>query len=272
MEKRICVWIGTLLAALVLCCGLCSAAEDTLVTERQIFEYLTGELELPTAAACGVLANIEQESGFNAGALGDNGTSYGLCQWHDSRYLTLRSYCLGSGLDHRTVSGQLEYLAYELENNYPALLAALRSLANTQQSAYLAGYIWCVEFERPADQESKAVLRGNLAKGKYWSRYSTMDFAQQVEEMAPIEDVIAVARQSEVTIPQPPEEEETVVYRSKGLPDLVLPGYGSWSAAPQEQKLDLAAALAPSILFMPLSDGKRERFVLPEPEFAEIFA
>ena len=44
------------------------------------------------AAICGILANIEHESGFSTTALGDGGTSYGLCQWHNSRWDNLNNF------------------------------------------------------------------------------------------------------------------------------------------------------------------------------------
>ena len=58
--------------------------------ESQIFKYLTEELGFNTAAACGVLANIEAESGFNPNIYGDGGTSYGICQWHAERMTNLQ--------------------------------------------------------------------------------------------------------------------------------------------------------------------------------------
>ncbi len=41
------------------------------------------------------------------------GTSYGLCQWHDGRFDALQSFCLLQGYDYWSLEGQLNYLAYE---------------------------------------------------------------------------------------------------------------------------------------------------------------
>ena len=71
-----------------------------LGTERSVFEFLTTELGLNSAAACGVLANIEAESNFILTSYGDGGTSYGLCQWHDGRFDALQSFCLLQGYDY----------------------------------------------------------------------------------------------------------------------------------------------------------------------------
>lgn len=48
--------------------------------ETTIYNYAVNNMGLNVAAACGILANIYKESSFNPNALGDNGTSYGICQ------------------------------------------------------------------------------------------------------------------------------------------------------------------------------------------------
>lgn len=140
--------------------------------EMQIFYYLTHSMGLSVGAACGVLANIEAESSFNPTIVGDSGTSYGLCQWHNERYTALISYCNANGLDYRTVTGQMRYLQFELETDYPAMLARLRAMPDTAQGAYDAGALWCTDFERPANASVKAVERGNNARTNYWPRYA----------------------------------------------------------------------------------------------------
>lgn len=74
-----------------------------------IYWYLRNNMGLNHAAACGVLANIHLESNFNPLSLGDGGTSYGICQWHNGRFNNLISYCNGNGLDYNTLTGQLSY-------------------------------------------------------------------------------------------------------------------------------------------------------------------
>lgn len=145
-----------------------------LAIERQIYNYLTEQMGLNTAAACGVLANIEKESAFSLTALGDSGTSFGLCQWHDGRWSAMIAYCGSRGLNYRTLQGQMEYLYYELRTGYTSLYAQLKAVENSARGAYQAGYLWCVKFERPADMEQKGVTRGNLAQYKYWNRYSSL--------------------------------------------------------------------------------------------------
>ena len=51
-------------------CAFADAGER-LAVEREVYDFLTGELNLSTAAACGVLANIEHESNFQPTIFGD---------------------------------------------------------------------------------------------------------------------------------------------------------------------------------------------------------
>ena len=53
-----------------------------------------GTMGLNNAAACGVLTNIQCESSFNPEVLGDGGTSYVICQWHNERWTRLQKYTI----------------------------------------------------------------------------------------------------------------------------------------------------------------------------------
>ena len=66
--------------------------------KSKIYNYLS-EQGFSDAAICGILANIEHESGFRTDALGDGGTSYGICQWHNGRWNNLKNYCNKNNLD-----------------------------------------------------------------------------------------------------------------------------------------------------------------------------
>lgn len=189
-------------------------AGQRLNVERQVFDYLTNELMLTNAAACGVLANIEHESSFQPTVYGDRGTSYGLCQWHNERFTALRGYCSSLGLDYRTVEGQLAYLRYELGNKYTTLLLNLQSIDNTPEGAYRAAQLWCIHFEKPSNMQVKAAQRGELAQGKYWARYNrpapVIMVETEPEETVPDQGfLIEQLRQNPVTIPMPPEEERS---------------------------------------------------------------
>ena len=144
--------------------------------ESAIFYFLTEHMGMPASSACGVIANIEHESNFNPNALGDGGTSYGICQWHNpSRWDQLIEFCNSNGYDWDTMDGQLYYLEYEITQGgeaYTGIYSVLMAQTDTSQGAYQAGYEWCVRFERPEDAESKAVNRGCSAQNNWYPRYA----------------------------------------------------------------------------------------------------
>ena len=125
------------------------------------------------AAIAGILANIEHESGFDTNALGDNGTSYGICQWHNGRWDNLNAYCAENGYDPSSMDGQLEYLVYELQTGYAGVYDTLQNVPNTSEGAYQAAYKWTTDFEIPDNTEARANDRGNTAVSEYWPVYST---------------------------------------------------------------------------------------------------
>ena len=142
-----------------------------------VFNYLVDELKMNSAAACGVLANIYYESGFDPHMEGDNNTSYGICQWHADRKTNLINYCKSNNLDYTTLEGQLAFLKYELVNSYSKIYNYMLDEKNTAEGAYDAGWYWCYNFEVPANRETVSVTRGNLAKNTYWEQYGKDEIA-----------------------------------------------------------------------------------------------
>lgn len=137
-----------------------------------IYNYLASK-GFNDAAISGIMANLEHESGFRTDAVGDNGTSYGICQWHNGRWDNLNSFCSQNGYDPSTLDGQLEFLLYELETGYSGVYDTLRSVPNTSQGAYDAAYKWTTDFEIPDNTQARANDRGNTAVDSYWPIYST---------------------------------------------------------------------------------------------------
>ena len=147
-----------------------AAAEEN---QKIIFEYITRDMDMPASAACGVLANIQYESGFNPEAKGDSGSSYGICQWHKGRFSRLKSWCKSNGYNYKSLEGQLNYLNYELRTFYPAIFHFIRGMDNDAYGAYKAAYYWCYHFERPSKYLTSSIKRGNAAREIYWPKFGT---------------------------------------------------------------------------------------------------
>lgn len=142
-----------------------------------VYKFLTNELGFNSAAACGIMANIEHESNFDStGVIVDsNGLlSGGLCQWNGSRFSSLKNFCNKNGYDYLSVKGQLKYLEYELSSNYyKHIYNYLKGVSNSSSGAYDAAYYWCYYFEVPQNRATSAKQRGNSAKNSYWPKYSS---------------------------------------------------------------------------------------------------
>lgn len=132
---------------------------------REIVSYLTGK-GLNTAAAIGVIANIKAESNFNTAAVGDYGTSFGICQWHNNRGTAMKKMAGSNWASNLT--GQLDYLWYELSNSYTSVLSALQSVPNTLEGAKSAADTFVRKFEIPADIEGQSKIRQSNAE-EYWN-------------------------------------------------------------------------------------------------------
>ena len=151
------------------------SANATSDNKTQIFSYLTTEMGLNSAAACGIMANIEKESNFKPTTIirDSNGLqSGGLCMWNGSRLSRLKTYCNNKGLNYLSIKGQLSYLSYELKlSQYKHVLNYIKNVPNNSSGAYDAAYYWCYYFEIPASRGSRSVQRGNAAIRTYWPTY-----------------------------------------------------------------------------------------------------
>lgn len=142
---------------------------DKYSNEEKCYIFLTREMGLNTAAACGILANLKKESSFNPTA---GSSYYGLVQWGGGRKSNLQSFCSKNGYSYSTLEGQLNFLEYELKNSYPSILEYLQSVPNTSKGAYDAAYHFCYYYERPSNKASKSASRGELARDTYFAKYA----------------------------------------------------------------------------------------------------
>jgi hypothetical protein len=163
---------------------------------RTAFSYLMSSGGMSQAAAIGVLANIQSESGFNTAAKGDymwrcricgtwnslktdicsNGhkkvnspelpTSFGLCQWHFGRGDRMKEVA-GSNWE-TNLSGQLDYLMIELRGGYKGVYDAILAVPNSLLGAMQAADIFVRRFEVPANPDGASVARQSHAM-TFWS-------------------------------------------------------------------------------------------------------
>lgn len=156
-----------------------SASASTNDNKSEVFQTLVNKLGLNPAAACGIMANIERESGFDPTVVvtDSNGLlSGGLCQWNGGRFSNLKTFCNNNGYSYLSIEGQMAYLKHEISSSYyNHIYSYLKSCPNTADGAYKAGWYWCYYFEIPSDRATKASQRGSNAQTKYWPEYGIED-------------------------------------------------------------------------------------------------
>ena len=131
-----------LAAAALMALAFSKTAGAATANEKAAFEFFTDTMELSPAAACGIMSNIQYESGFQPGITGMGG-AYGICQWTGVRQTRLRNWCSSHGLSYSSMQGQLRFLQYELKTYYPSVYRYMYSVTNDASGAYNAGYYWC---------------------------------------------------------------------------------------------------------------------------------
>lgn len=109
--------------------------------------------------AAGIVANIQAESSGNERAVGDNGSAYGLAQWHPDRQ---REFMRKFGKDIRqaTRDEQLQFINFELREGKEAAAGRALSQATTAQQA---AQVIVNQYERPADRAGESTKRSNIA-------------------------------------------------------------------------------------------------------------
>jgi len=111
---------------------------------KGIAKFLMG-LGYSKANASGIAGNLYTESKYDPQAIGDNGTSFGLAQWHKSRWDSLKNWCNERGLNINLFETQLRFIDWELNNTEKRAKTELTSKTNPRDSAFsFAKY-----YERP---------------------------------------------------------------------------------------------------------------------------
>ncbi len=142
-------------------------------TEALAARFLREELGANTAVVCGILANMQSESGFDPHSerLDVNGkTSYGLLQWNGGRLDRLREWCGENGLDPGSAEAQLRFMRHELEGDESAAWRRMQGIPDTPEGAYTAAWNWARYYERC--YSGYFAPRARLACTPYYTTYS----------------------------------------------------------------------------------------------------
>lgn len=152
-----------------------------MANQEMIYTLLTKHFT--PAAACGIMGNIQIESNYRTTAIGDNGTSYGLCQWHNSRWTALKNYAAAHGKAVDAVETQIAFMLHEMQNSYKTVYAACANAGNTSDDAYNVAYTMCLKYEIPANAKENGVRRGKVARELFSTFTATTQSTSEVISM-----------------------------------------------------------------------------------------
>jgi hypothetical protein len=128
------------------------------VNPNEIKSYLSSK-GLDRNQVAGIMANIQAESSFDSGAIGDGGTSGGLVQHHDSkqdkRFSNMVKAAGGPDQWQKNWKGQLDFALSEP--------AGARYQNMTFPTPQAATTWWTIYFEIPANKEQQAAIRSQNA-------------------------------------------------------------------------------------------------------------
>lgn len=110
--------------------------------------------------AIAIAANLQTESGLNAGAVGDNGKAYGLAQWHPDRQANFKR-AFGKDIKSASFAEQLDFVDHELRKGTER--SAGKALARAGSVGEKAAALSKL-YERPADESGEMLRRARLAE------------------------------------------------------------------------------------------------------------
>lgn len=141
-----------------------AAADENATGERS--KYIQQKLMsmgFTASAAAGVVGNLVQESGLRTDAIGDNGTSGGLAQWHNERLDALKRFAAARGKEWTDLDTQIEFLAEEMRTSYADTYAKMQNAELPE----IAGQIMTDEYEIPDPASANYAQRQANARAAY---------------------------------------------------------------------------------------------------------
>lgn len=116
------------------------------LSKQEVYNFYIGKGYPPNAAAA-LTGNFHWESrGLDTGAIGDNGTSFGLAQMHADRADALKAAAQKAGVDWTDPNLQLNFIHNELQSRPEG-----KTLMDPKLSYNDANHVVVTQYERPKD-------------------------------------------------------------------------------------------------------------------------
>jgi len=153
-------------------------SQGQLSNSKEIIDFLVSK-GLSAEQSSGIAGNLFKESGFKTDAIGDGGTSYGLAQWHNTRWEDLKKFSSDHNYDLNSIKSQMEFLWYELTNTYKSVYNNLKNTNNAADAAT----IFASGYERPA---SKDYTERRRYATNFYQKYTGKDVTSDEKESSSI--------------------------------------------------------------------------------------
>lgn len=140
-----------------------AADEDATGERSKYIQQKLMSMGFTASAAAGVVGNLVQESGLRTDAIGDNGTSGGLAQWHNERLDALKRFAAARGKEWTDLDTQIEFLAEEMRTSYADTYAKMQNAELPE----IAGQIMTDEYEIPDPASANYSQRRANARAAY---------------------------------------------------------------------------------------------------------
>jgi hypothetical protein len=148
----------------------------------QAFQLLQQRGYSPVQAS-GIVGNLMQESGagLDTKAIGDNGTSIGVAQWHNDRATAFRNYAKANSLDPAALPTQIAYIDRELHTTEAPTFNALQGAATPAQAATAFE-----GFERPQGYTPQNPAAGNGYQNRVTNAQTVFNTPSASSATAPV--------------------------------------------------------------------------------------
>lgn len=132
------------------------------------FDFLVHVKGWKPHQAAAIVGRLQQESGLNPDAVGDNGTAFGLAQWRGERNVRRLRFHRERGNDPKDVFAELDFVDWEMRNYEKEAFQTISAARTVQEAAK-----GMMAYERP-----KGFTAGNPAAGHGWD--NTLEFSTAV--------------------------------------------------------------------------------------------
>lgn len=151
------------------------------------------DLGIGPEEAAAIAANIKRESQLDPTAVGDNGTSFGLAQWHNERWWALEDWANANGLDKWSKDTQARYLLHEISTQYMDVIEEMKNTSGVAAKAR----VFTRKFEKPDMEDAgvqAAVAEQDGVANAIYSRYT-----DRVPEPGSIKEAVKTGLQATAT-------------------------------------------------------------------------